>query len=130
VDRSDETDEALDRRIAQRIRGRRIALGITQDQLAQSLGVSYQQIQKYETGANRISAVRLERIARRLAVPIGWFLAAEVEPSEVREIASVTPHGGSQRAALEVARNFAEVGQPGVRLALASLVRTIIERQA
>ena len=55
---------SLDRRIGERIRLRRTELGMTQHQLAAALGVSYQQIQKYENGANRISAARLWQIGR------------------------------------------------------------------
>ncbi|MCS6780987.1 MAG: helix-turn-helix domain-containing protein, partial [Geminicoccaceae bacterium] len=65
---------SLDRRIGERIRLRRTELGLTQEQLASALGISYQQVQKYENGVNRISASRLAEIAQRLEVPIGWFV--------------------------------------------------------
>jgi len=59
--------------IGHRLRQRRRIVGMSQQDLAASVGVKFQQIQKYETGANRISGSRLYDIARSLRVPIGYF---------------------------------------------------------
>ena len=63
----------VDRHVGQRIRQRRWALGVTQGQLAEQVGIKFQQIQKYETGANRVSASRLWDIARALGVTVSYF---------------------------------------------------------
>src|SRR5579872_5734540 len=63
----------IDLHLGRRLRRRRRLLGLTQQQLAASVGVRFQQIQKYECGANRISAARLWRIAAALEVPVGYF---------------------------------------------------------
>lgn len=63
----------VDVHVGKRIRHRRWMVGMTQQQLADSVGIKFQQIQKYETGMNRVSASRLWDIARTLAVPIGFF---------------------------------------------------------
>src|ERR671914_368567 len=63
----------IDQHVGERIRARRAELGLTQEQLAQALQVSYQQVQKYETGANRISAGRIFEISRKLDVTVGYF---------------------------------------------------------
>jgi len=63
----------LELSIGFRIRKRRTELGITQLQLARLLGLSYQQVQKYETGLNRISAGRLYQISKFLFVDVGYF---------------------------------------------------------
>jgi len=63
----------IDFHLGKRMRRRRRLLGLTQQQLAESCGVRFQQIQKYECGANRISAARLWRIAAALEVPVGYF---------------------------------------------------------
>jgi transcriptional regulator with XRE-family HTH domain len=63
----------IDIRIGQLIRERRRALSMTQDDLAKSLGIAQHQLQKYETGENRISASRLVELARTLEVAITWF---------------------------------------------------------
>ncbi|MGB7317889.1 MAG: helix-turn-helix domain-containing protein [Planktotalea sp.] len=63
----------IDVLIGARIKGRRIALKISQTTLAESVGVRFQQVQKYESGANRVSASRLLMIAETLGVPISYF---------------------------------------------------------
>ena len=63
----------VDVHVGQRIRQRRWMIGMTQQQLATRVGIKFQQIQKYETGANRVSASRLWDIAAALEVPISFF---------------------------------------------------------
>jgi transcriptional regulator with XRE-family HTH domain len=63
----------VDIHVGQRVRERRWTLGMTQQQLAERVGIKFQQIQKYETGANRISASRLWDIAHALDVPVSHF---------------------------------------------------------
>jgi transcriptional regulator with XRE-family HTH domain len=62
-----------DKKLGEKIRTRRIAAGMSQDELGEALGVSFQQIQKYEKGVNRVSAVRLEQIAKTLDESISYF---------------------------------------------------------
>jgi len=62
-----------DRHVGARIRERRIVLGLSQHQMADLIGVTYQQAHKYESGINRVSAGRLFEIARVLKVPGGYF---------------------------------------------------------
>ena len=63
----------MDVHVGRRLRDRRTVLGKTQEFLADSVGLTFQQIQKYERGANRISASRLQQFARVLDVDIAWF---------------------------------------------------------
>ena len=63
----------IDLHLGKRLRRRRRLLGLTQQQLAGAVGVRFQQIQKYECGANRISAARLWQLAEALEVPISYF---------------------------------------------------------
>lgn len=63
----------VDVHVGQRIRQRRWLVGMTQQQLAERVGIKFQQIQKYETGANRVSASRLWDIAAALEVPVSFF---------------------------------------------------------
>ena len=65
--------DEIDMHLGKRMRRRRRLVGLTQQQLASACGVRFQQIQKYECGANRVSAARLWRIAGALEVPIGYF---------------------------------------------------------
>lgn len=63
----------VDEHVGQCIRHRRWTVGMTQQQLAHAVGIKFQQIQKYETGMNRVSASRLWDIARALDVPVAFF---------------------------------------------------------
>ena len=65
--------EDIDTHLGKRLRRRRRLLGQTQQQLAGAVGIRFQQIQKYECGANRISAARLYQLAKALQVPVGYF---------------------------------------------------------
>jgi transcriptional regulator with XRE-family HTH domain len=91
-----------DRHVGTRIRERRTMLGLSQQQLANMIGVTYQQAHKYERGLNRISAGRLFEIAEVLAVPIAWFF----EGLATNFQHEVPPR---QRMCLELARNFAAI---------------------
>ena len=117
----------IDQHVGERIRARRAELGLTQEQLAEALKVSYQQIQKYETGANRISAGRLFELARKLGVDVSYFF--EGQPLEAPTEAVPLEHGGRQRSAIELVRKFGQIEDPQVRSAIAALVKTIVDRQ-
>lgn len=70
---SERTANALDRKLGQRVRTRRLKIGMSQERLAELLGVTFQQVQKYEKGVNRIAASRLFDIAGALDAPIAPF---------------------------------------------------------
>jgi transcriptional regulator with XRE-family HTH domain len=72
----------IDLHLGRRLRRRRRLLGLTQQQLAVQVGVRFQQIQKYECGANRISAARLWELAEALETPISYFYDGLGEASE------------------------------------------------
>lgn len=71
----------VDVHVGQRIRRRRWMVGMTQQQLGESVGIKFQQIQKYETGMNRVSASRLYEISKALEVPVAFFFDALDEPA-------------------------------------------------
>jgi transcriptional regulator with XRE-family HTH domain len=116
--------------IGERIRARRTALGLVQEQVAAALGLSYQQLQKYENGSNRITVDRLLALAHRLEVPITYFFAglpgATAAPDDGRGEADIPR---PTRAGQEAVRGLDRIRDEGVRGALASLVRTVVERQ-
>lgn len=72
----------LDVHVGSRIAARRAALGLSQTALAQTVGVTFQQVQKYESGTNRVSASRLHAIAEALAVPIATFFPRSRVPKD------------------------------------------------
>ena len=80
----------VDQHVGKRIRHRRWLVGMTQQQLADQVGIKFQQIQKYETGANRVSASRLWDIAKSLQVDISFFFEG-IEGDEVQVEPGVAP---------------------------------------
>jgi transcriptional regulator with XRE-family HTH domain len=117
----------VDRFVSLRIRQRRIMLGLTQQQMAELIGVTYQQAHKYETGINRISAGRLYQIARALGVEISHFFE-DVEPgSSATRNQELMPQ---QRMLLELARNFSAIKSRKHQEALCHLARVLSEGDA
>jgi transcriptional regulator with XRE-family HTH domain len=108
----------VDRYVSLRIRQRRIMLGLTQQQMAELIGVTYQQAHKYETGLNRIAAGRLYVIAQVLGVDIGYFF----EGLEGEEPSAPTPQ---QRVFLDLARNFRNIQTPKHQEAICLLTRIL-----
>jgi transcriptional regulator with XRE-family HTH domain len=97
---------AVDVHVGKRIRHRRWMVGMTQQQLAEKVGIKFQQIQKYETGMNRVSASRLWDIAEAVDVPISFFF--EGIDSEAGESASSMIPGDimADKEALELVRSY------------------------
>ena len=115
---------AADHHVGARIRERRIMLGLSQQQLAQMIGVTYQQAHKYERGLNRISAGRLYEIAQVLGVPVSWFfdgLSRVDAPPEMTQ---------RQRMCLELARNFAAIDNEKHQEALSQMARALANQAA
>jgi transcriptional regulator with XRE-family HTH domain len=109
----------VDRYVGARIRERRIMLGLTQQQLADLIGVTYQQAHKYERGINRVSAGRLFEIAKVLSVPIGYFYEGLSEGSEPKAPTA------RERMMLELARNFSEIRNEKHLEAFSQLARAL-----
>ena len=115
------------------MRLRRKELKISQEKLAETLGLTFQQVQKYERGANRISASKLYEIARTLRVPIGWFFEGLTDPSSGREheadtIGPAYAHDFLMtQEGVDLASLFPRIGQKRVRRRLVDLVRSLTE---
>lgn len=121
---SRQNELTLERHIGDKIRRRRMELGLTQEDLGRGLGISYQQIQKYESGANRISASRLQSLALRLEAEVAWFYEGFGQGLQP------VVHGNRHRTAIELARTFDGIDDHNVRSAVGALVRAVVERQA
>ena len=95
----------VDVHVGKRIRQRRWLTGMTQQQLAEQVGIKFQQIQKYETGANRVSASRLWDIADALDVPVSFFFEGlDAEHSETAK--SVPADVMGDKEALDLIRSY------------------------
>ena len=131
MDRPVETDQGpnpVDRHVGLRLRMRRKELGISQEKLAEAIGLTFQQVQKYERAANRVSASKLWEIARALSTSIGYFyegLGDSVEtpgsnlPRESMQDFLMTPEG------LELAATFPKIPRGKVRRRVLDLVRAM-----
>ncbi len=119
----------LNVQVGAKVRARRILLGMSQRQLADGIGLTFQQVQKYENGTNRIDAARLAALSQALNVPPQWFLADlqstdEVQapdlPGELDEVDSL-----ARRETLTLIRAFNRIKDPEKRDRLIELVQAL-----
>ena len=104
----------IDLHLGKRLRRRRRLLGLTQQQLASAVGVRFQQIQKYECGANRISAARLWELAEALEVPINYFyegLEAEAANEGGSEAVKRSEQVLARKETLDLVRAYYKLGE-------------------
>ncbi|MFQ5347974.1 MAG: helix-turn-helix domain-containing protein [Rhodothalassiaceae bacterium] len=124
--------DPIDIHVGSRVRLRRTLLGMSQEKLGDALGLTFQQIQKYERGANRIGSSRLFKLSQILDVPVSFFfddMPEEVEranrglaetPAEPFEADQL-----SKRETLELVRSYYKIGEPKVRKRIFELVKAI-----
>jgi len=111
--------QEVDRHVGARMRERRIMLGLTQQQMAELIGVTYQQAHKYEKGVNRIACGRLYTIAQALGVEVRYFYEGmEALPGQFEPTAQ-------QRLVLELSRNFVTISDRRRQEAICDLARAL-----
>ena len=110
-----------DIQVGANIRRRRVAMNISQEKLADSLGITFQQVQKYEKGANRVSASRLVQIAALLQVDIRDLFAGV----EGIDTTTSEPFPFMSKEAILLARDFQSIASPEVRQNVRSLVKSL-----
>ena len=116
--------DEINQMIGTRIYEQRLAKGMSRSQLAQEIGITHQQLQKYEKGENRISAGRLSLIADMLGISPDYFYASF---EENKRALSPTQH---QRMCLEVSRNFMKLANPEHQQAINTLVKSLLKEAA
>ena len=126
----------IDLHVGRRMRQRRTLLGLSQERLAEALGLTFQQVQKYERGSNRVSASRLYELGRVLEVSIGYFfeeLPVDM-PRKVRDHmqGTIVLDGAARRAdpltrreTLELVRAYYRIREPKVRRRLFEMARAL-----
>ena len=127
----------IDIHVGSRVRLRRNMLGMSQEKLGENLGITFQQIQKYEKGTNRVGASRLQAIASILGVPVSFFFedAPGQEPapsrgfSEDASMASAMEFCSSTEG-LQLNKAFARIKDPKVRRRVVDLVSTLSQEHA
>jgi transcriptional regulator with XRE-family HTH domain len=123
----------VDRHVGSRVRMRRMMIGMSQEKLGEALGITFQQIQKYEKGTNRISASRLQQTARVLGVSIEYLY--EGAPQAEGEAAAGFAEGPSPAYMAELTttdglnllKAFASIKDPRIRRRIVDLVRALGE---
>ena len=121
--------------VGQRVRARRVLLGMSQEILADRLGLTFQQVQKYEKGSNRISASRLHQMSGVLGVPVSYFFedmpenkdAAQRQP--VVQTDDVDTAKMNKRETLELIRAYHRIKEPRLRKLVMRLINGIIDEQ-
>ena len=122
----------IDIHVGSRVRMRRNLVGYSQEKLGELLGLTFQQVQKYEKGTNRVSASRLYQISKILNVPVQYFyddLPNEIENSKYGFAESATPAPVmdflSSSEGLQLNKAFASIEEPSVRKKVVELVKAI-----
>ena len=122
---------AIDKQVGSQVRARRQALGISQTKLADAVDLTFQQIQKYEKGTNRISASRLQQFSNILSVPVSFFFEASSSASSQRkakpddaEIISVSEFISSA-IGLELIKAYTKIKDTKVRRSIAVFVEAL-----
>ena len=131
----------IDVHVGQRIRQRRTLLGMSQEKLAEAIGLTFQQVQKYERGANRVGSSRLFDLARVLDVPISYFFedmeagVADKSPSQLMGVpvsklpkAEAEPDPLARRETLELVRAYYKITDSRTRKRLADLVKVLAKK--
>ena len=108
----------VDVHVGRRIRARRLLLGMNQQTLATALGLTFQQVQKYELGANRVSASRLSAIADVLGVPVSFFFAETAPDRDTRMERPET---------IKLVRHYYTIPDARVRKQLLQIVKAVAE---
>jgi len=133
-ERSSRKPNPIDAHVGMRVRLRRMLLGMSQEKLGEHLGLTFQQVQKYEKGVNRIGASRLFDLSRVLGVPVQFFY--DEAPADLVD-ASAAPGFAerptetyvidflSTREGLELNKAFVKIADPRVRRSVVELVRTL-----
>lgn len=125
----------IDIHVGSRVRLRRMMLGMSQEKLGEALGITFQQIQKYEKGTNRIGASRLQHIARVLSVPVSFFFedapGGPAQPSGMAESnsAQYVVDFLSSSEGLQLNKAFVRIKDAKLRRKILDLVRAIAGEQ-
>jgi len=123
--------DARDNEVGRRVRTQRLTKGLSQTELGEKIGVTFQQVQKYEKGTNRIGAGRLSRIAEVLEVPVTYFFPSEDEPAIPGASDEISPFALlSTSGAIQLVRAYARIQGGNARAALVQIAEHLAEAHA
>lgn len=130
-----EAPDPIDTHVGQRLKARRVGLRISQSEIGKALEVTFQQIQKYENGANRIGASNLYKLAQTLNVDVSYFFDDIPSASKIKSL-SDQPAAGfehdpmTQPESIKLVHNYFRIISPGVRGRVFQLVKSIADAEA
>jgi transcriptional regulator with XRE-family HTH domain len=119
----------VDRHVGLRIRMRRKEMGVSQERLAESLGITFQQVQKYERGANRVSASKLWEIAAALKTPVAYFYDGLGDQDAIAAQRDATQEFMLSSEGMELMAAFPRIAEPAIRRKIVDLVRVVAEER-
>jgi transcriptional regulator with XRE-family HTH domain len=118
----------VDVHVGARVRTRRLLIGMNQETLARALGLTFQQVQKYEGGANRVSASRLSQIAEILGVPISYFFNdLEPEGSEPSPRDLESRERLQRPETIDLIRSYYAIADPEIRRQFLEMVKAVAQ---
>ncbi len=121
----------IDAYVGSRVRTRRLMLGMSQERLAEQIGVTFQQVQKYEKGTNRIGASRLQAIAGVLAVPVAFFFQQDnSQPLNTEGLGAINGLEDlsdflTSKEGLNLNKAFMKINDPSVRQSVLTLIKSL-----
>lgn len=130
------TPDPIDRHVGSRVRMQRILMNMSQEKLGEALGLTFQQVQKYEKGTNRIGASRLQQISKTLNVPPSFFFEDAPTSSAPAPAAGFSEGSSSQYVVdflstaegLHLNRAFARIRDPKIRKRILDLVAALADQ--
>lgn len=125
----------VDTHVGAKVKSRRLMLGLSQEDLAKSIGLTFQQVQKYERGTNRISVSRLADISQALKVTMDYFLDGCMPSGSGKKLAikgvsdspqaMLEPDPMTKRDVLELVRAYEQIGTPALKKQLLEMAKTM-----
>jgi len=130
-----ETPDPIDLHVGQRLKARRVGLRISQSDIGKALDVTFQQVQKYENGANRIGASNLYKLAQALNVDVSYFFEDMPSAQKMRSLsdqpAAAFEHDPmNQPESIKLVHNYFRIASPSVRARMFQLVKSIADAEA
>jgi transcriptional regulator with XRE-family HTH domain len=126
----------IDKHVGNRVRMRRMMLGMSQEKLGEALGLTFQQVQKYEKGTNRVGASRIQQISEILQVPISFLFEGSPTAISKAESLNEAPSPAyvydflATSQGLALTRAFTRITEPKLRRSIVILVERIASREA
>ena len=128
-----EAPDPIDIHVGQRLKARRVGLRISQSEIGNALDVTFQQIQKYENGANRVGASNLYKLSKALNVDVSYFFEDMTSGAKIKSLsdqpaASFEHDPMTQPESIKLVHNYFRIASPAIRARMFQLVKSIADQ--